>query len=168
MSATEPDVFKYEILVFVLETKSVTVRTLGIRAASVRKFFEERFVKKQQRKHLGGGQAHGVHQPFFSQRTTRVGEARNCWQILFLLSDFLTAEGNVNASKSPISRKRRSSVAKPLETTAPNGRLTALNVGVCKVDRTSAAVLTLIMFETGTVRSKSGEAGVTISLNSSL
>ena len=45
---------------------------------------------------------------------------------------------------------------------------TALTVQVCKVDGVLAAVLTLIMFETGTVRSKTGEADVTISLDSGL
>ena len=40
---------------------------------------------------------------------------------------------------------------------------TALSVDTCKVDSTLAAVLTPIMFETGTVMSKTGEADDTIS-----
>ena len=43
---------------------------------------------------------------------------------------------------------------------------TALSVDTCKVDSTLAAVLTPIMFETGTVMSKTGEADDTISLDS--
>ena len=67
-------------LVRVLETKSVTGRTPEIRA--VREFFDwSCLLRNNSVKNLGGGQARGVHQPLFSHRATRVGEARNSWQI---------------------------------------------------------------------------------------
>ena len=50
-------------------------------------------------------------------------------------------------------RREKAGVAKLLETTAPSGILT---VDMCEVDGTLAGVLTLIMFETGTMRSKTG------------
>ena len=124
----------------------------------------ELLVKKQQRKNLGGGQARGVHQPVSLEEPPSFERQGNVGKYLLLLSDFLTAEGKANDSKY---QKRKTNVAKSLKRPLPTVDWTALSVDVCRVDGALAAVLTLIMFESGTVRSKSGEAGVAISLTPS-
>ena len=65
-------------------------------------------------------------------------------------------------------RREKQALPSFLKRPLPTVDCAAWNVEVCKVHGTLAAVLTLIMLETGTVRSNSGEAGVTITLNPSL
>ena len=124
----------------------------------------ERLVKQQQRKDLGGGQAHGVHQPFSLKEPLGLERQETVGKYLLLLSDFLIAEGKATDSKS---EKRKTSVAKSLKRPLPTVDWIALTMDVCKVDGTLAAVLTLIRLETGSVRSKSGQTGFAISLNPS-
>ena len=111
-------------LVCVFETKSETGRTLEVRGTSVREFFVwSGSSRNNSVKTLEVDRPTECINPF-SQRTTGVGEARDCFgKCLLLLSDFLKAKGKANVSESPIPQKRKTSVAKPLEMTVSNGRL---------------------------------------------
>ena len=115
----------------------------------------EPLVKKQQCTGLGCGQARGVDEPAILREPLGLERQATVGKSLLPLSDFLAAEERANDLESPSSQT--------LETTAPSGRLDRPDCGY--VQSTVAAVLTVIMFETGTVRSKTGGAEVTISLN---
>ena len=82
----------------------------------------ERLVKQQQREDLGCGQAHGVHQPLFDKEPLGLERQEKVGKYL-LLPDFLKDEEKANDSELPISQKRQTDVAKPLETTISNGRM---------------------------------------------
>ena len=64
----------------------------------------------------------------FSRREKGLEREGNVGKYL-LLSDFLTAQGKAHDSMSAISQKRRMSIAKPLETAAPNGGLDCFEHG---------------------------------------
>ena len=112
--------------VFVLETKPVTGRTPETRA--VREFFDwSGLLRNNSVKTLEEDRpAEFISR--FSQREKGLERQGNVGTYL-LLSDFLTAQGKANDSMSPISQKRRMSIAKPLETAAPNGGLDCLDCG---------------------------------------
>ena len=119
MSATEPDVFRYEICVRLGDEVRDWQDSRDSGCPQILRL--ERFVYNQQRKNIGGGQARGVHQPLFLTEPPGLERQETLGKYLLLLSDFLTAEGKAHDSMSPISQRRRMSIAKLLETTAPNG-----------------------------------------------
>ena len=132
----------------------MTGRTLEIRAASVREFFDWSGL-------LGNNSAqpwsrpHEIHPPLFLREPPGLERRGDVGKyLLLLLSDFLRKE-KTNGSESPTSQKRKTNVAKPLETTVSNGGLDRPDRGYVQSRRqVAAAVLSLIMFETGTVRSR--------------
>ena len=124
-------------LVRVLETKSETGRTPEIRA--VREFFDwSGLLRNNSVKTLEEDRPAEFISPC-SQREKGLERQGNVGTYL-LLSDFLTAQGKANDSMSPISQKRRMSIAKPLETAAPNGGLDCLDCG-CVQSRRYVSVL---------------------------
>ena len=106
-------------LVRVLETKSVTGRTPEIRA--VREFFDWSVLFRNNSVKTLEEDRPAEFISTFSQREIGLERQGNVGKYLLLLSDYLTAQGKAHDSMSPISQRRRMSIAKLLETTAPNG-----------------------------------------------
>ena len=105
-----------------LETKSVTRKTLEVHAASVHEF--ERLVEQQQCETFRGDRpTESVHEPAILGGPPGLERQGAVGKYLLRLSDFLAAGQEPNFSEPPCSRKRKAGVAKPLETTAPSGRL---------------------------------------------
>ena len=102
-------------LVCALETWSVTRETPEVHAASVHEFFDwSGLLRNSNVKALEVDKPAEFKNPLFS---------KNHGKYLVLLSDILAAEEKATDSESPSSQKRKTGVAKPLETTAPSGRL---------------------------------------------
>ena len=116
-------------LVCVLETKSVTGKTLEVHAASVHKFFDwSGFLRSSTVKTLEEDRSRGVHEPAILKEPPGL-ERQDTVGKNFLLADFLTDEEKANDAESPVSQKRKTCVAKVLETIATNGRLHRLERG---------------------------------------
>ena len=132
----------------------MTGGTLEVRAPSVREFFVWSGLS-------GNNSVQALEvdgptefiNPFFSQRTSGVGETRTRWQNYSSLR-FLKDEEKTNDSESSISEKRKQTLPSLLRRPFPTVDWTALTADLCQVDGKLAAVLSLITFETGTVRSK--------------
>ena len=102
------------------------------------------FVEKQQCKGFGTGQAHGVHGPAIL--TGPLGLERQVLANTFCFPIFSEIEWfGVSELSEEENRRLPSLWKRPL----PAVNWTALTVEMCKVDGSLAAVLTLIMFETG-------------------
>ena len=87
---------------------------------------------------------------------------------LLLRSVFLKVKNRRMIQNLRSFRRKKTMWQSLLRRLCPTVDWTALTADMCKVDGNLAAVLSLIMFETGTVRSRNCEADVTISLDSRL
>ena len=97
---------------------------LEVHAASVHEFFDwSGLVRNSNVKAFGSGQARGVHEPAILKEPPGLERRGDVGKYLLLLSDLIKDEEKTTDWESPISQKRITNVAKPLETTVSNGRL---------------------------------------------